>query len=176
MMKLALVFMGLISLLNSVAFAMGRGHALPDPEVVSQVDLDQYAGKWFEVAHSPNFFQRKCVSSTAEYQLLAPGKVSVYNTCFKANGSTSDIRGIAEVVDPAIPSKLKVRFNLFAKGDYWVTELDPNYQWAAVSSPGKKFTFILSRNAPIASDVLNQIIETLKSKGFDTDSFIFDRY
>lgn len=145
-MKKLILMISLGMVCGSATFAMGRGH-LPDPEVVSEVDLNRYVGKWFEVARSPNFFQRKCVSSTAEYEILSEGRVSVYNTCYKANGSTTDINGVATVVDPAVPAKLKVRFNFIAKGDYWITELDPNYEWAVVSSPGKKFTFILSRVA-----------------------------
>lgn len=161
---------------SSTAMAMSRGHRLPDPDVVAQVDLDRYVGKWFEVAHSPNFFQRKCVSSTAEYSVLTPGQISVYNTCYKANGSTSDISGVATVVDPSVPAKLRVRFSFFQKGDYWITELDPDYQWAVVSSPGKRFTFILSRTAPLARETLEQILTTLKSKGFETESLVFDEY
>ena len=171
-----LLMMGMPSFFDTAASAMGLGHKMPDPEVVSQVDLERYSGKWFEVAHSPNFFQKQCVSSTAEYQILAPGEVSVYNVCFKADGSTTDISGKATVVDPNVPAKLKVRFSFFQKGDYWITELDPNYQWAVVSSPGKKYTFILSRTAQIDGDQLDQILKTLKSKGFNTEAFIFDRY
>ena len=170
------IFMCLISLVGSASFAMEKAERLPDPEVVNQVSLDRYVGKWFEVAHSPNFFQKKCVSSTAEYQVIDSGKVSVFNTCFKANGKTSTIKGKATVVNSEVPAKLRVRFSFFQKGDYWITELDPNYQWAVVSSPGKKYTFILSRVAPMAKDQLDQIVQTLKTKGYDTDALIYDQY
>lgn len=148
----------------------------PDPEVVKSVDISRYVGKWFEIAHAPNFFQRGCERSTAEYQIIDDANISVHNVCYHSDNSTSDISGTATIVDPAEPAKLKVRFNFFARGDYWITELDPNYQWAVVSAPEKKSLFILSREAPMDKLLLQQILNTLESKGFDTTDLIYDKY
>lgn len=147
-----------------------------DPDVVSSVDFNRYAGLWYDIAHAPNFFQRGCVRSTAEYKVLTPLSVSVKNICYKSDGSTSDIEGEAKVVDPAVPAKLKVRFNFFARGDYWIIDLDPNYQWAVVSAPKKKSLFILSRQAPMDPVLLDKIIESLKAKGFATEDLVYDQY
>lgn len=147
-----------------------------DPKVISSVDLNRYAGFWHEIAHAPNFFQRKCIRSTAEYAVTSPTTISVKNICYKEHGNTSDIEGIATVVDVAEPAKLKVRFNFFARGDYWIVDLDPNYQWAVVSGPSKKSLFILSRQAPMEASVLTNILTNLKQKGFNTEELIFDKY
>ena len=147
-----------------------------DPQVVKSVDLNRYMGRWYEIAHSPNFFQGGCLQSTAEYALKSDGTVSVYNVCYKAGGQKSDISGTATVPDSKVPAKLKVRFNFFAQGDYWIVELDPNYEWAVVSSPKKSSTFILARRAPMAPDQLKSILATLTAKGFETQKFIFDKY
>ena len=154
---------------SSMAFAS-------DPEVVDSVDLGRYAGIWHEIAHAPNFFQRKCVRSTAEYRVLSPTEISVYNVCTKADGSRSDISGTARIPDPSVPAKLRVRFNVFAKGDYWITDLDPNYEWAVVSAPKKKSLFILARTAPMDPVLLEKILSNLRSKGFNVDHLVFDRY
>jgi apolipoprotein D and lipocalin family protein len=147
-----------------------------DPEVVSQVDLQKYAGLWYEIAHSPNFFQRDCVRSQAEYVVLDERSVSVLNTCFKKDGEVTDIKGKAKIVDPAVPAKLKVRFNFFARGDYWIVALDPDYQWAVVSGPKRKNNFILARNAPMDPALLEKILADLQARGFDTKDWIFDQY
>jgi apolipoprotein D and lipocalin family protein len=147
-----------------------------DPSVVPDVDFTRYVGPWKEIAHSPNFFQKKCLRSTAEYALLGPGKVSVHNICYKENGKTSDIHGVATVTDPAVPAKLKVRFNFFARGDYWIVRLDPNYEWAVVSGPKRRSLFILSREAPMAPALLETLLKDLAADGFDTKALVFDKY
>ena len=165
-------------MLGIESHAMGQRRALPDPEVVPTVELNRYVGLWYDVAHSPNFFQKKCKSSTAEYQVLDSQTISVFNTCYQNNGKTSTIRGTAKILNPAIPAKLKVVFEVIfkPKGNYWITELDPHYQWAVVSGPGKTFTFILSRTKAIAPELRASILSTLKAKGYSTDDFIFDQY
>lgn len=147
-----------------------------DPSVVSQIDLQKYSGKWYEIARKPNFFQRNCVRSTAEYQVIDENSLSVYNVCYKADNSTSDIKGTAQIVNRAEPAKLKVKFNIFAQGEYWVTELDPNYQWAVVSSSKKSSLFILAREAPMKPELLQSILSTLKSKNYNLDDLVYDQY
>lgn len=171
MSAIALILAGATLFLGSKGFT-----AETDPQVVSEVDLNLYSGKWYEIAHAPNFFQRNCLRSTADYAVLSPTSISVKNVCFKENGEISDIEGTAKIVDPAEPAKLKVRFNFFARGDYWIVDLDPHYQWAVVSGPGKKSLFILARQAPMNPDLLANILSTLKSKGFRTEELIYDKY
>lgn len=147
-----------------------------DPEVVESVDLQRYSGVWHEIAHQKNFFQRGCVRSMAEYAVLSDTEISVKNTCTKENGKTRDIDGVATVTDTQVPAKLKVKFDFFRRGDYWIIDLDSNYQWAVVSAPKKKSLFILSRTAPMDSYFQQQLIQKLKDKGFKTDDLVFDQY
>ena len=47
-------------------------------EVVPHVDLNRYAGRWYEIARLPNRFEKKCADSvTATYSLRTDGKVEV---------------------------------------------------------------------------------------------------
>ncbi len=62
-------------------------HAEPAVRAVEQVDLTRYAGRWYEIAALPNFFQRNCAwGTTAEYTLLPEGTVRVRNACFERDG------------------------------------------------------------------------------------------
>lgn len=147
-----------------------------NPTVVDQIDLNKYSGKWYEIGRYPTFFQRNCVQSTAEYQVQPDNSLSVYNVCYKKDKSTSDIKGTASIVDLAVPAKLKVRFNIFAQGEYWIISLDKNYQWVVVSSSQKKSLFILARTAPMESSLKNNILADLKLRGFDIEKIIYDQY
>ncbi|MBC7419956.1 MAG: lipocalin family protein [Bdellovibrio sp.] len=147
-----------------------------DPSVVKSVDFNRYAGLWYDIAHNPNFFQKDCLRSTAEYGVLSATEVSVHNICYLKDGTTADISGVATVKNSNEPAKLKVKFNFFARGDYWIIDLDPNYQWVVVSAPKKKSLFILSRVAPMDKQLLEDILKSLKAKGFKTEQLVFDQY
>lgn len=147
-----------------------------DPQVVPSVDFSRYMGLWYEIAHNPNFFQRRCERSTARYELLADGAVDVLNSCYRDNRVASTIRGRAVVVDPRVPAKLKVDFGYFRRGDYWIVALDKDYKWAVVSGSGKSSLFILARQAPMKTRLLNKIVGDLNDRGFDTNELIYDKY
>ncbi|MCV4676386.1 lipocalin family protein, partial [Escherichia coli] len=59
----------LIIILTAIAmFAQSKTPSLP--KTVSKVDLNRYAGEWFEIARYPNKFQKKCKgNTTATYQI-----------------------------------------------------------------------------------------------------------
>jgi hypothetical protein len=53
------------------------------------VDLDRYAGEWFEIARFENRFQRQCVGDVrASYARRADGRIDVVNRC--RTGGRSD--------------------------------------------------------------------------------------
>ena len=170
LIKLCPLMLNLV--LGSFAFAGDQ----PNPEVVTQVDLNRYSGLWYDIAHSPNFFQRRCKQSTAQYEVLNSSQISVFNTCYHANGKVKTISGTASILSQDEPAKLRVVFNtLFKpKGAYWIVALDPNYQWAVVSGPKKRYNFILSRTFPMEKGTLYSILENLKGRGFNTENFVFD--
>ncbi|MBC7396196.1 MAG: lipocalin family protein [Bdellovibrionales bacterium] len=160
------------------ACAFGPSRKLPDPSVVSTVDLQRYSGLWHEIAKTPNFFQRKCLRSTAEYKVLDSKSISVHNSCYREKGEITDIDGVATIRNLDAPTKLEVQFKIFLinpKGDYWITELDPDYQWVVVSGPGMKYNFLLAREFPMKEETKNQIFDRLKSKNYPVEDFIFDR-
>ena len=167
----------ILSAFKTTTFAMSSSHARPDPSVVVSVDLKRYSGLWYEIAKTPNFFQRNCLRSTAEYQVIDAKSLSVHNICYRENNKITDIEGIATVLRPEMPSKLKVQFKIFLinpTGDYWISELDPDYQWAVVSGPGMKYNFLLSRTFPMKEETKKQIFELLKLKNYPVTEFIFD--
>jgi len=57
------------------------------PIAVESIDINKYAGKWYEIAHLPMFFQRNCVANTtANYSINADKTVGVLNSCTNKKG------------------------------------------------------------------------------------------
>lgn len=161
--------LGLLASLFATAglSAHAEGPAAPSLAAVSHVDLQRYAGKWFEIARYPNRFQRACQSdATAVYTLLKNGKVQVVNACRKSNGSTKDVSGTAKVVD-ASNARLKVTFFWPFYGDYWIIGLDPDYRWAVVGGPGRKYLWILSRTPRMTDADYQKALDAVRRAGYD---------
>lgn len=136
------------------------------PTTVPAVDLGRYAGEWYEIESFANWFQRGCEGSRAVYTPLPDGTIKVVNTCDR-RGKSASVEGIARVVPGSNNSKLKVRFFGPFEGDYWILDLDPNYRWAAVGSPNRRYLWILSRTPQIDPTLLGRIRARLAAQGFD---------
>ena len=156
------------ALLFSLATA-GFGEEQQPLDVVDSVDLKRYVGRWYEIASYPAWFQRGCTGSMAEYTLLSDGKIRVINSCRKGRleGKLKQSKGTAEVVDATTNAKLKVWFFWPFKGNYWIIDLDPNYDWAVVGEPRRKYLWILCRGPTMEEDLYQAILSRLPQKGYD---------
>ena len=145
-------------------------NAMSQPlETVPYVDLERYAGLWYEIASYPQRFQRGCHRTTAEYTLSDRGHVVVVNRCNRdsIDGRQSSIRGRAFVQQDSGNAKLKVQFFWPFRGDYWIIDLAEDYSYAVVSHPNRNYLWILSRTPVMEEEVYRGILERLKDKGFD---------
>jgi apolipoprotein D and lipocalin family protein len=134
---------------------------------VPAVDLARYSGKWFEIASFPMFFQRNCVAdATAEYAAAADGALSVRNRC-RTDTGFDEATGKATVVEGFGNSRLKVSFFWPFKADYWVLGLDPEYQWAVVGNPNRKYLWLLSRTPQLAPKLMEAALAAASAQGFE---------
>lgn len=141
-------------------------------EVVEHVDLERYLGKWYEIASYPAWFAKNCTGVTAEYSRRENGQIRVVNRCRKGSldGRLKEAKGRAKVVDSQTRAKLKVSFFGPFWGDYWIIDLDPEYRWAVVGEPRRKYLWILSRTPTLEKHILDGILSRLIDKGYDTES------
>jgi apolipoprotein D and lipocalin family protein len=142
----------------------------PPLEVVKNVDLKRYLGKWYEIAKLPNSFQKNCFCSTAEYSVIDYETIRVINSCRKDSfsGEPDQVSGKAFIVPNSNNAKLRVQFFWPFRGDYWIIELDDeDYQWAVVGTPSRKYLWILARSKSLDDALYNTLTEKIKLKGFD---------
>jgi apolipoprotein D and lipocalin family protein len=164
-------------LVLSGAFVHAADNPPPVPPLttINALDVPRYMGTWYEVAKFPAWFQKKCVADTrAEYSLLPDGKVQVINLCRQENGEMKKAVGSARQIGDKTSAKLEVRFAPAwlsfipaVWGDYWVIDLDPEYQLVAVSEPKREYLWILSRSTKVDSAAYDAVLGRLTRKGFD---------
>lgn len=167
---------GLLGLLLALA---GTAQAAQDAplQTIERLEVPRYMGVWFEVAKFPNWFQRKCVSDTrAEYSVLAPGRVRVLNRCRLASGEFDQALGEARQLGGEQSPRLQVRFAPawltwlpVVWGDYWVIDLEDDYQLVAVSEPKRQYLWVLSRTPEVDPQRYALLMERLRAQGLDTD-------
>jgi apolipoprotein D and lipocalin family protein len=155
---------------------LGPSLAEPAPlQAVPSVDVPRYMGTWHEIAKYPNWFQRKCASSTqATYSLQADSRVQVLNRCKTDKGEWTEALGAARQIGEPTSAKLKVRFAPewlsfipLVWGDYWIIDLDPQYQWVVVSEPQREYLWILSRTPQMPAATYQALLSKLEVLGFD---------
>lgn len=146
---------------------------------VAKVDLARYAGTWHEVSRLPNPFQKSCLRSVAEYTLLPDGSLKVKNTCYKAKGRTDSTTGRATAVPGSKNTRLQVELRglpslapAAPEGNYHILALDPQYRWAMVGTPDRKFLWMLSRQPQLPFPAYQQLKAKARELGFDVSKLL----
>lgn len=172
---------GALTLLVAALVKAASRDKAPLP-VVSAVDFNRYAGRWYEIARLPNRFENKCAADvTATYTVRADGQIDVVNECRKKSGGLLKAAGRARVADKRGPNtKLDVRFAPawlsflpFVWGDYWITELAPDYSYAVIAGgPSRKYFWLLARTPQLDDTLYQSILTRAAAQGFDTARLI----
>ena len=161
-----LIFLLMVSLLSCKSTA--------DLTTVEKVDLNKYAGTWYEIARLPNSFERNMKCVTATYSLKESGKISVKNRGYLPDpkGKWKTAKGKAWIPDKEFPGRLKVTFFWPFAGNYYILVLDENYQYALVGDPSREYLWVLAREQSLDSSVYSTLMDHAGQKGFDTQKML----
>jgi apolipoprotein D and lipocalin family protein len=170
----------LLPILGVLLICLGSQQAIAQQgdqavKTIASLDVPRYMGTWYEIAKFPNWFQKKCVSNTkAVYTAKPDGNLRVLNSCKTASGETSEAEGLARQIGGKDSPKLEVRFAPewlsflpLVWGDYWVIDLDSQYQVAAVSDPKREYLWVLARTPQLDPKVYADLLQRLKQQQFD---------
>jgi lipocalin len=142
----------------------------PRTTTVEFVDVERYLGTWYEVGSVKQFFSVGLVNTKAEYSLRSDGNIRVENSgrYFTADGLKSRIVGSAVPVDSS-NARLNVSFSgsnsATPPGNYWIVDLDPDYQWSIVSDPTGSSGFILTRARTISDELYAELVQRAAAAG-----------
>jgi apolipoprotein D and lipocalin family protein len=153
------------------------------PATTKRVDINRYAGRWYEIARLPTRFQKANEAAMAEYGRNADGTLSVHNIAIRPDGSQRDIRGSATVLNPPENTKLAVRFDTWfgplipvpKEGNYWILHVDPTYREAIVGTPDRKYLWLLARSSTIPNQRYAALVARAEKLGFDVGRLLKSR-
>lgn len=165
----------IVVILTTAVGAAAQSNRTAELKSVGSVDLKQYSGKWFEIAKYPNKFQKQCVgNTTATYTLKTNGRLEVLNECVTKDGSLDSAKAEGKIADKSSNAKLKVRFAPgalsflpFVWANYWIIDLEPNYEYAVIGEPKREYLWILSRKPEMADAAYQEILRKVETLGYN---------
>jgi len=164
----------LILILALSLSACNSQNHMVDKTVVPQLDLEKYLGAWYELARYDHSFEKGLVGVTATYSMREDGKIKVVNTGYKntLDGPKSEAIGKAKIPNSNESAKLKVSFFWIFYADYFILELDEDYQWAIIGSKSDKYLWILSRTPQVSDSLYKDLLSKIEKRGYDTNLLI----
>ena len=129
-------------------------------------DLKRYLGKWYEIARIENEFSPKMDKVVAQYNLNDNGSIQVINSGY-VDGNFIQIVGHAITTENK--SILKVSFFPGIYSDYRILALGENYEYALVGGDKDTYLWILSRTPDLDEDIIKDLIQVAKEKGYRVD-------
>lgn len=161
------------------AIAFGVATATPPVRSLEKLDVQRYAGTWYELARVPNKLQANCSSdATTTYRLLADGSMRLMSRCRDAaeRVNVAVARGEPLAGDPArmrlsyLPSWLS--WWPGSHVEQWVVMVDDDYRVAVVSDPSRQSLWILSRTPTIDGATFSSIVSWLRMQRYPVDRLV----
>ncbi|MFA4893673.1 lipocalin family protein [Brevundimonas sp.] len=140
------------------------------------VNLDQFDGRWFEIARSPNDVQKDCRRARIDFNpQTRADRYSVVVTCTRRDDDRVEVlRANARVTDPG--TNTRFRFTLtgllgvggLAGQNYWVQDHAPDYSWAILALPNKSDWWVWHRSQSPSEAERARVLTRARALGLDT--------
>lgn len=165
----------LLAVIALIAFSCTNTNSqMIDTKTVNELDLNRYLGTWYEIARFPHSFEKDLVGVTATYSMRDDGKIKVVNQGYEKtlDGKLSVAIGKAKIPNKAEPAKLKVSFFWIFYGDYFLLELDKDYQYVMIGSSSPKYFWILSRTPQMAPETYEMLLDKARKRGYNLENLV----
>lgn len=151
----------------------------PPLTTAPEVDLQRYAGTWYEIARLPARFERRCASQPSAHYSLHGGNLRVVNRCRADDGREQTAVGEARVVADSGNARLELSFLPvllralpFAWADYWILHVDEDYRFAVVGEPGRQYCWLLAREPQPTPADRDLLVRIAAARGFPVERLI----
>lgn len=148
------------------------------PQPAQSVDLSRFAGRWYEIARTPNRGQPLCEQLAVEVTRPADGRFSVTNTCRRTQGQPRVVRANGRVLDARSNAKIRLTasgmmgIGGLASQEYWILDRAPDYSWAILGTPGGNYFWLWSRQARPSAEARAALLSRVGSLGYNTANVV----
>jgi apolipoprotein D and lipocalin family protein len=145
--------------------------AVPSVSALPTVDLNRFAGSWYEIARLPNKREKGCIADVVDLVALADKKdrLQLVNSC-KAKNDYTDVRNAnIKAEKNSGGAKLRITYIWPFSDKEWILALGPDYEWLLMGSPNHKALRVLSRDRTMSPETLAEIKQRAASEGYAID-------
>lgn len=147
-----------------------------DVQAISNFDIDQYLGKWYEIARLDFYWEKNLKNVVAEYRKDTSGRIQVINKGVDITNNQLKIKtGKAKFKFPDDKNigALKVSFFGPFYSGYHVMAIDEGYKYALVFGDNTDYMWILSREKDIPKKVVEGFLKTAQMAGYATENLVW---
>lgn len=146
----------------------------PKAEPISNFEVNNYLGKWYEIARIDFKFERNLNNTTATYSLNKNGSVKVVNRGYNVvKKKWKESEGKAKFRHTRDEGAMKVSFFGPFYSGYNVLAIDKNYKYALVGGKNLDYLWILSREKTIPDNIKKAYLSKVQSIGYDTNRLLW---
>jgi apolipoprotein D and lipocalin family protein len=132
------------------------------------VELTSMAGRWYEVARSPNQIEHGCHAGGLDWTRTADG-FAVVQSCHKGapDGPLSEWKAKARTLDA---SNAKFRMSFFGglvSKEYWVLDQRPEQGWLILSTHDGAYLWLMSNKPTLSGAFRTEAVQRIQQLGYD---------
>lgn len=140
---------------------------------VPKLDLNRFAGVWYQVARLPNKAEKSCTGQpTVLYALGDKANSFQMGTFCQGKNDVAEETDSHGKQDKSGNGLLKVSHLVLLSTKYDVFAIGAAYEWALVGTPNHKSLSVLYRNPVIAPDLMAQLESKASAEGFHTEKLV----
>jgi apolipoprotein D and lipocalin family protein len=144
------------------------------PPIEGNFHLEKYLGTWYEIARLPNWFEKNLINVTASYEPHNKNSISVINKGYDyQKNKWKEAKGRAKFAQNSKIGHLRVSFFRPFYADYFVLEVDENYEYALVGGSSPNYLWILAREKKLAKQITDRLLLKAEKLGYRVENAEF---
>ncbi len=151
-----------------------RAFAAPEPR--KPFDVGHMAGRWYEIARTPNHINQGCQGSTTDWAADGPGKFRISAVCHKGapDGPEKVIHAEVRITDPVTHAKVRMALlGGLISSEYWLLDHADDYRWLIMGTPNGRFISIMASRPHLPADARAEALNTARRMGYDISGLVF---